>query len=106
MNLVPPQSSTTRISAKARGARGVRKIASIEGAEDFRISPSGTDSSRSDGDAEEPNDEAVSSTMLDQVVDILSQRWDRINGAQALKLLPRETKLKVFLKFLKVSTII
>lgn len=68
----------------------------------MRISPSNTDSSRSDGDgdAEESNEEGGSSIMLDQVLDILSRRWDRINGAQALRLLPRETKLQVCPKIL------
>ena len=85
-------------SIKANGGR--RKIASIEGAEDMRISPSNTYSGRSDGDAEESSENGSSPIMLDQVLDLLSQRWDRINGAQALKLLPRETKLQVLSKIL------
>ncbi|GMI78329.1 vacuolar protein sorting 39, EMBRYO DEFECTIVE 2754 [Hibiscus trionum] len=93
---IPKISSTA--SFKTRGGR--KKIASIEGAEDLRISPSNTDSSRSDGDAEESNEEGGSSIMLDQVLDLLSRRWDRLNGAQALRLLPRETKLQNLLPFL------
>ncbi|XWS42054.1 hypothetical protein CRYUN_Cryun17cG0135800 [Craigia yunnanensis] len=85
-------------SIKAKGGR--KKIASIEGAEDMHISPSNTDSGRSDGDAEESSEEGGSPIMLDQVLDLLSRRWDRINGAQALKLLPRETKLQNLLPFL------
>ncbi|XP_021300991.1 vam6/Vps39-like protein [Herrania umbratica] len=85
-------------SIKAKGGR--KKIAAIEGAEDMRISPSNTDSGRSDGDAEESSEEGSSTIMLDQVFDLLSRRWDRINGAQALKLLPRETKLQNLLPFL------
>lgn len=61
----------------------------------MRVSQSGTDSSRSDGDADESNGEGGSTIMLDEILDLLSQRWDRLNGAQALKLLPRETKLQV-----------
>lgn len=61
----------------------------------MRVNLSGTDSSRSDGDADESSEEGGSTIMLDEVLDLLSQRWDRINGAQALKLLPRETKLQV-----------
>ncbi|CAA2981052.1 vam6 Vps39 [Olea europaea subsp. europaea] len=38
--------------------------------------------------------------MLDKVLDLLSKRRDRINGAQALRLLPRDTKLKNWLPFL------
>ncbi|KAE8655091.1 hypothetical protein F3Y22_tig00117034pilonHSYRG00716 [Hibiscus syriacus] len=93
---IPKISSTA--SFKTRGGR--KKIASIEGAEDMRISPSNTDSSRSDGDAEESNEEGGSSIMLDQVLDLLSRRWGRLNGAQALRLLPRETKLQNLLPFL------
>lgn len=82
-------------SFKAKGGRAAKKIAAIEGAEDVRTNPSGTDSGRSDGDVEEPIEEGVSTIMLDDVLVLLGQRWDRINGAQALKLLPRETKLQV-----------
>ncbi|EOX92571.1 hypothetical protein QUC31_003706 [Theobroma cacao] len=102
-NLVSsPNTSTPKFgsaaSIKAKGGR--KKIASIEGAEDMRISPGNTDSGRSDGDAEESSEEGGSAIMLDQVFDLLSRRWDRINGAQALKLLPRETKLQNLLPFL------
>ncbi|GKU94529.1 hypothetical protein SLEP1_g8010 [Rubroshorea leprosula] len=87
-------------SFKARVGRATKKIASIKGAEDMQVGPSSTDSGRSDGDAEESNEEGDSTIMLDQVLDLLSRRWDRINGAQALKLLPRETKLQNLLPFL------
>ncbi|PSS30825.1 Vam6/Vps39-like protein [Actinidia chinensis var. chinensis] len=104
-NLVStPKSGVPRIglgtSAKIKTSRLGRKIAEIEGAEDIRISPSGTDSGRSDGDIDDLNEEAGSTIMLDEVLDLLSRRWDRINGAQALKLLPRDTKLQNLLQFL------
>ncbi|KAF8406433.1 hypothetical protein HHK36_008520 [Tetracentron sinense] len=86
--------------AKAKGGRMAKKIAEIEGADDIRVSPSSTDSGRSDGDGEEPSEEGGSTIMLDEVLDLLSRRWDRINGAQALKFLPRETKLQNLLPFL------
>lgn len=97
-NLVSSQNTTilkagSVTAVKVKGGRTTKKIASIEGAEDMRMSPSSTDSGRSDGDAEEFSED--STIMIDQVLDLLSQRWDRINGAQALKLLPRETKLQV-----------
>ncbi|TMW98223.1 hypothetical protein EJD97_004346 [Solanum chilense] len=85
--------------AKVKGVR-FKKIAEIEGAEDTRFSPSGTDSGRSDGDTEDAAEEGDSTIMLDQVLDLLSKRWDRIHGAQALKLLPRDTKLQNLLPFL------
>lgn len=85
--------------AKVKGGR-FKKIAEIEGAEDTRLSPSGTDSGRSDGDTEDTAEEGGSAIMLDQVLDLLSKRWDRIHGAQALKLLPRDTKLQNLLPFL------
>ena len=97
-NLLSPQSKTIpkltpTPSIKSRG-RGSKKIAAIEGAEDTKVSLSSTDSGRSDGDADEYNDGSPT-IMLDEILDLLSRRWDRINGAQALKLLPKETKLQV-----------
>lgn len=101
-NLVSSQgTSVLKLSStpyvRSRGGRSSKKIAAIEGAEDMRVSPSNTDSGRSDdGDADESSEEGASTIMLDEVLDLLSQRWDRINGAQALRLLPRETKLQVY----------
>lgn len=99
-NLVSSQSNSTPklgswTTVKTKGGRLTKKIAEIEGAEVTRISPSSTDSGRSDGDADDHGDEEGSAIMLEEVLDLLSQRWDRIHGAQALKLLPRETKLQV-----------
>ncbi|KAK9990410.1 hypothetical protein SO802_025395 [Lithocarpus litseifolius] len=87
-------------SVKAKVGRANKKIASIEGAEEMRVSQSSTDSSRSDGDVDESSEEGGSAIMLDEILDLLSRRWDRLNGAQALKLLPRETKLQNLLPFL------
>ncbi|KAK7307536.1 hypothetical protein VNO77_40698 [Canavalia gladiata] len=95
-NTTIPKASLT--ASKSRG-RGAKKIAAIEGAEDTKVSLSSTDSSRSDGDTDEYS-EGDSTIMLDEVLDLLSRRWDRINGAQALKLLPKETKLQDLLSFL------
>jgi len=99
-NLLSPQNTAisrgSAPSVKSKGGRGSKKIAEIEGAEDTKVSLSSTDSSKSDGDADEFN-EGGSTIMLDEVLDLLSRRWDRINGAQALKLLPRETKLQVII---------
>ncbi|XP_027333753.1 vacuolar sorting protein 39-like [Abrus precatorius] len=102
-NLLSPQNTTipkvsSLTSVKSRG-RGSKKIAAIEGAEDTKVGLSSTDSGRSDGDADEYS-ESGSTIMLDEVLDLLSRRWDRINGAQALKLLPKETKLQDLLSFL------
>ncbi|KAL2906545.1 Vacuolar sorting protein 39 [Bienertia sinuspersici] len=74
-------SSSTAIRSK--GGRLNRKIAEIEGAEDMRLSPSNTDSGKSDGDADDASDEGGSNIMLDEALDLLSCRWERINGAQA-----------------------
>lgn len=83
------------LSSKVKGGRS-KKIVAIEGAEDMRAGlSSSTDSGRSDVDAEDPMEEGNSTVMISEVLDLLSQRWERINGAQALKLLPRETKLQV-----------
>ncbi|OIV94793.1 hypothetical protein TanjilG_13006 [Lupinus angustifolius] len=107
-NLLSLQNTTTPkvgslTSVKTKAVRGTKKIAAIEGAEETKISLSSTDSSRSDGDGDGDADEfseGGSTIMLDEVLDLLSCRWDRINGAQALKLLPRETKLQDLHSFL------
>lgn len=93
------------LSSKVKGGR-FKKIVSIEeGTEDMRAGlSSSTDSGRSDADAEEPMEEGNSTVMISEVLDLLSQRWERINGAQALKLLPRETKLQV--NVLNLSTLL
>ncbi|KAH7566413.1 hypothetical protein JRO89_XS08G0155300 [Xanthoceras sorbifolium] len=89
-----------------RTTKNFEKRITTLGAEDMRMSPSGTDSSKSDGDAEEFSEEGGSTIMLDEVLDLLSQRWDRINGGQALKLLPRETKLQEGLAMFHVQNLI
>lgn len=100
INLVSfPSTSIPKVSSgssvKAKVSRAVKKIAAIEGAEEMKMISSATDSGRSDGDTDEFGEEGGSNIMLDEVLDLLSKRWDRINGAQALRLLPRETKLQV-----------
>jgi Vam6/Vps39-like protein vacuolar protein sorting-associated protein 39 len=80
-------------ATKARMGRTSKKVVEIEGADDIRFSPSGTDSSRSDGDGDDVSDGGP--IMLNEALELLSHRWDRINGAQALRLLPRDTKLQV-----------
>lgn len=103
-NLLTPQKSTiSRVSSKSllkTRSRGSKKIAAIEVAEETKASLSSNDSGRSDADADEFTEEGDTSIMHDEVLDLLSRRWDRINGAQALKLLPRETKLQVLLRIL------
>ena len=95
LNPVPLQNSGgAKFSSKGKWGRVGRKIAEIEGANDIRISPSSTDSGRSDGDGDEMT-ERGGPIMLNEALDLLSKKWDRINGAQALKLLPRATKLQV-----------
>lgn len=86
-------------ATKVRGGRMGRKVVEIEGADDIRFSPSGTDSGRSDGDVDDVGDGGP--IMLNEALELLSQRWDRINGAQALRLLPRDTKLQDLVSFLE-----
>ncbi|KAK1270003.1 hypothetical protein QJS04_geneDACA006178 [Acorus gramineus] len=80
-------------SIKSNRRRVSNKIAEIEGADEIHSSPNGTDSGRSDGDVDELNGGGEGPIMLNEALDLLSKRWDRINGAQALRLLPRDTKL-------------
>ncbi|KAI5418335.1 vacuolar sorting protein 39 isoform X1 [Lathyrus oleraceus] len=88
----------SRSFSKSRSL-GSKKIAAIEIAEDTKASQS-SDSGRSDVETDEFIEEGDISIMLDEALDLLSRRWDRINGAQALKLLPKETKLQNLLPFL------
>ncbi|KAH6812688.1 Vacuolar sorting protein 39 [Perilla frutescens var. frutescens] len=80
--------------------RNSNNVVEIERAEETRISQSGTDSGKSDGDTDDANEDVATTIMLDKALDLLGRRWDRINGAQAIRLLPRETKLKNLLPFL------
>ncbi|XP_062214782.1 vacuolar sorting protein 39-like [Phragmites australis] len=86
-------------ATKVRGGRTGKKVVEIEGADNIRFSPSGTDSGRSDGDRDDVSDGGP--IMLNEALKLLSQRWDRINGAQALRLLPRDTKLQDLVSFLE-----
>lgn len=82
-------------SVKAKGRGLGKKIAEIEGAEDTRIMASSSDGGRSDVDSDDPIEEGSSNIMVDEVLDVLSKRWDRVQGAKVLRLLPTETKLQV-----------
>ncbi|KAJ4962524.1 hypothetical protein NE237_022463 [Protea cynaroides] len=88
-------------SIKTKGSRMGKKIAEIEGADDTKISLSNIGSGESNGGGDEPSEEGHPTIMLDKVLDLLSQRWDRMDGAQALKLLPGETNLQKLFPFLE-----
>nr|XP_043618228.1 vacuolar sorting protein 39-like [Erigeron canadensis] len=89
-------------SVKAKGRGLGKKIAEIEGAEDTRIKASSSDGARSDFDidSDDLKEEGGSTIMVDEVLDVLSQRWDRVPGAKALRLLPKEAKLQKLYPFL------
>lgn len=83
---------------KTKSGRLSKKIVEIEGADNNnQISPSSTDttdSGRSDGDVDENIFEG-GPVMSSDALDLLRKRWDRMNGSQTLKLLPKEIKLQV-----------
>ncbi|XP_078171636.1 vacuolar sorting protein 39 isoform X1 [Carex rostrata] len=104
---VAPKPANSKLKG---GFRLSKKVVEIEFAEEARFSASGTDSGRSDGDMDELSEDGQCQSqdeggckgiMLNEAMDLLSKRWDRINGAQALKLLPRDTKLQNLLTFLE-----
>ncbi|KAI3669597.1 hypothetical protein L6452_40871 [Arctium lappa] len=103
-NLVSSSSSSNSKSGwstlKTKGRGLGKKIAQIEGAEGTIINESIPDSGKSDFETDDPVEEGSSTIMLDEVLDVLSQRWDRVHGAKALRLLPREIKLQKLLPFL------
>jgi len=82
-----------------------KKIAEIEGPEDPIQSLSSTDSApesgRSDGEESTEGGKSMEGMLLNEALNLLSRRWDRINGAQALRLLPSDTKLQQLLPFLE-----
>ncbi|KVH92351.1 Citron-like protein [Cynara cardunculus var. scolymus] len=92
------KSGWSTLKTKGRGLG--KKVAQIEGAEGTRINTSIPDSGKSDFETDDPVEEGSSTIMLDEVLDVLIQRWDRVHGAKALRLLPREIKLQNLLPFL------
>lgn len=88
-------------ATKLKGGRTGKKVVEIEGADDIRFIPSGTDSGRSDGDVDGDDVNHGGPIMLNEALELLSHRWDRINGAQTLRLLPRDTKLQDLVSFLE-----
>ncbi|KAJ3672865.1 hypothetical protein LUZ60_006239 [Juncus effusus] len=100
--------ASQEIIPKNKGKSGARfsknKIVEIEFAEEKRFGTStGTDSARSDNDFEDENEGQNGNyeIMLSEAMDLLSKKWDRINGAQALKILPKDTKLQNLLSFME-----
>ncbi|XP_023760714.1 vacuolar sorting protein 39 [Lactuca sativa] len=81
-------------SVRGKGKGLGKKIVEIESAEDSRMKASSGESGRSDYDTDDVIEERSSTVMLDEVLDVLSQRWDRLHGAKTVRLLPKETKLQ------------
>ncbi|KAL4589359.1 hypothetical protein LXL04_002265 [Taraxacum kok-saghyz] len=86
------KSGWSTVKSKGRGLG--KKIAEIEGAEASRIKASSGESGRSDYDTDDVIEEVNSTLMLDEVLDVLSHRWDRLHAAKTVRLLPRDTKLQ------------
>ncbi|KAI5082169.1 hypothetical protein GOP47_0001912 [Adiantum capillus-veneris] len=107
-------SQRTSIAHRTKG-HVARKVAQIEGADDNRQSVSSestAESGKSDGEdnlqynlnignERERSDREGEKVMLDEALDLLSCRWNRIDGAQALTLLPGDTKLQRLYPFLE-----
>ncbi|KAI3726490.1 hypothetical protein L1987_66287 [Smallanthus sonchifolius] len=85
-------------SVKGKGRGLGKKIAEIEGAEDKRMKAGSSDGGKSDID----NDFIEEKPMVipDEVLDVLRQRWERVHGPKALRLMPKETKLQKLYPFL------
>jgi hypothetical protein len=61
-------------------------------------SESAVDSGRSEGEAETLEQQSTVSAegiMLEEALGLLNSRWERLDGAQALRMLPSDTKLQV-----------
>ncbi|KAI3516572.1 hypothetical protein L1887_15493 [Cichorium endivia] len=86
------KSGWSTLKSKGRGLG--KKIVEIESAEESRIKASSGESGRSDYDTDDLFEEGSSTDMLDEVLDVLSQRWDRVHAAKTVRLLPKEAKLQ------------
>ncbi|KAL4582952.1 hypothetical protein LXL04_007514 [Taraxacum kok-saghyz] len=86
------KSGWSTVKSKGRGLG--KKIAEIEAAEASRIKASSGESGRSDYDTDDVIEEVNSTLMLDEVLDVLSHRWDRLHAAKTVRLLPKDTKLQ------------
>ncbi|KAH9313387.1 hypothetical protein KI387_028422 [Taxus chinensis] len=92
---------------KAKGHMSKNVVEIIERIEDPRQSLSGTrndsapESERSDGEESFETVTSIEGNMLDEAINLLCRRWDRINGAEALRLLPSDIKLQLLLPFLE-----
>ncbi|KAH8942321.1 hypothetical protein BDL97_14G092800 [Sphagnum fallax] len=82
--------------------KGTKKIAQIEEGAYYSgqsvSSESAVDSGRSEGEAETLEQQSTVSAegiMLEEALGLLSSRWERLDGAQALRMLPSDTKLQV-----------
>eukprot|EP00249_Psilotum_nudum_P022700 c28613_g1_i1 orf=68-3187(+) len=87
-----------------------RKIAQIEGAEGMKQSLSSNESAAESGKSEgedfveranQNGGVQSENAMLDEALNLLRNRWDRIDNAQALRLLPSDTRLQLLLPFLE-----
>ncbi|KAJ7282158.1 hypothetical protein O6H91_Y358400 [Diphasiastrum complanatum] len=81
-----------------------KKIAQIEGADDrrqnFSSPDSAADSARSDNDEASDAGISVKDVMLKEALELLTRRWDCVDGARALQTLRPDTKLQDLLPFL------
>lgn len=97
--LAPLQHSVNRPDGgDHKGKGGVfKKISQIEGAEGgkfYNSADNSVDCCRSDNDDVSTNS-VHEGQMLDEALSLLSLRWDRMNCAQALRMIPSNTTLQV-----------
>jgi hypothetical protein len=104
-SLAPIKNTINQRTTTAPRTKGARKIAQIEDGA-YYGGPS-TNSSPENGPSESESEpleqQSVSDQgiMLEEALGLLSQRWDRLDGAQALRMLPSDTTLQKLITFLE-----
>lgn len=105
-SLAPVNNTVNQRATAAPRTRGIRKIAQIEDGA-YSGSPS-TDSApengRSEGELEPLEQQGTVSDqgiMLEEALGLLGKRWERMDGAQALRMLPSDTTLQKLITFLE-----
>ncbi|KAG0561985.1 hypothetical protein KC19_9G108400 [Ceratodon purpureus] len=105
-SLAPVNNTVNQRATAAPRTRGARKIAQIEDGA-YYGSPS-TDTTPENGRSEselEPLEQQSTVSdqgiMLEEALGLLGKRWERMDGAQALRMLPSDTTLQSLISFLE-----
>ncbi|XP_024386372.1 vacuolar sorting protein 39 [Physcomitrium patens] len=105
-SLAPVRNTINQRTTAAPRAKGIKKIAQIE--DDVYFGGPSTDSTPENGRSESESEPlehqstiADEGIMLEEALTLLSKRWERMDCAQALRMLPSDTTLQKLITFLE-----